>query len=106
MIGIEGASTTGSRSSTPSLVAHLLDGLGIDSDGWRAYATDDVDVFDALAWATYKLREPDQNMAFFAKTLLAGTVRHHWATNNNRMKAFLGTPLYVAMASPYPADWL
>lgn len=106
VVGFEGASVTGSRSSTPYLVSHLLDGLEIAPDGWKAYTSDDYSAFDAVAWANYKLREPDQNLEFFAKTLLTGSVRHHWATDNKTMKALLGTPLYVVMAAPYPEDWL
>src|SRR6185437_7872685 len=34
VVGNAGASATGSRSVTPSLVAHLLDGLGMSCQGW------------------------------------------------------------------------
>jgi uncharacterized protein DUF7019 len=37
VIGFEGAISTSSRSATPYLVAHLLEGLEIEPDGWHAY---------------------------------------------------------------------
>lgn len=106
VVNVEGASNTGSRSVTPCLVAHLLEGLEIAPEGWRAHSTDSADVFEAVAWATYKLREPDHNMEFFAKTLLTGSVRHYLGTGNKIMKGLLGTPLYVVMAAPNPTDLL
>jgi len=97
VVGNAGASATGSRSVTPSLVAHLLDGLGMSRQGWRVDRSgdDDYDIYSAIELATDHLKGPEQNLEFCAKTLLQG------ATG---MKILLGSPLYVALASPYPAD--
>ena len=97
VIGNVGASATGSRSVTPSLIAHLLDGLDMPRQGWcvDGYVIDDYDAYSAIELATDHLKGPEQNLEFCAKTLLQGAIG---------MKILLGSPLYVALASPYPAD--
>ena len=106
VIGNAGASATGSRSVTPYLVAHLLDGLDMSVQGWRADrkhdGDDDCDTFSAIALATDHLKGPEQRLEFYAKTLLRGEFSD--GEHQKRMKVLLGSPLYVAMASPYPAD--
>lgn len=101
VIGFEGASSTGSRSSTPYIVNHLLKGLGIDSDGWRAY-DDDQHALEAVTIATYKLKGPKQNLEFVAKTLLEGESRSSIFTNDKWVHCVLGTPIYVELLPPFP----
>jgi len=110
VLGFQGANSTGSRSSTPYLVARLLEGLDIDPRGWDSFrdgepATED-DVMVAVASATYTLKQPDQELEFVAKTLLKGNVRHGIYTDDRRVNCVLGTPLYVAMVSPGMNDRL
>lgn len=104
VMGNVGASATGSRSVTPNLVAHLLDGLAMPLDGWRAdrkrSGDDDLDTYEAIALATDNLKGPEQNLEFCAKTLLSG----EFVNRKTATKVLLGSPLYVALASPYPAD--
>jgi hypothetical protein len=50
--------------------------------------------------ASENLKGPEQNLEFCAKTLLLGELR----TGKSLKKALLGSPLYVALASPYPDD--
>jgi hypothetical protein len=106
VIGNAGASATGSRSVTPYLIAHLLDGLAMSREGWGAYqkydSDDDFDTFSAVKMATDHLKGPEQNLEFYTKTLLRGKL---WGSHGQvGTKVFLGSPLYVAMASPYPED--
>jgi len=108
VMGHEGATSTYSRSCTPALVTALL--RGIESGLAEPPASEDPregedEVYKAIAIAQHYLRPPTQNLEFFAKTLMAG------ATHGCRpyigvpeVKVVLGTPLYVAMAAPYPKD--
>jgi uncharacterized protein DUF7019 len=104
VLGFEGASSTGSRSATPSLVAHLLQSLDIDPTGWRAFGPDrdTREVCEAVAIATYKLKGPVQNLEFVARTLVTGKARHTIFTDDKTRYCVLGTPLYVALMPPYP----
>ncbi len=108
VIGNVGASATGSRSVTPYLVAHLLDGLGMSLQGWRADGRhnddDDHDTYSAIALATDHLKGPEQNLEFYAKTLLRGEFSDPYCRGEGMTRVLLGSPLYVALASPYPAD--
>lgn len=108
VVGFQGATCTGSRSSTPALVGALLKGTGIkgkgwEGDGWTSYC-DEEDALAAVMWATETLRPPNTNLEFVAKTLLSGKVRDSILTNNKFMRSLLGTPLYVAVVSPVPID--
>lgn len=104
VIGNAGASATGSRSVTPNLVAHLLDGLDMPLEGWRAdrkqTSENDSDTYEAIALATDNLKGPEQNLEFCAKILLSG----EFVDRNTVKRVLLGSPLYVALASPYPDD--
>lgn len=109
VVGVQGASSTGSRSVTPYLVAHLLEGLDINPQGWNAWFEEEGrehQTFQAVAAASHQLRPPDQNMEFFTNTLLTGKVKHPLFTEDKILKCVLGSPLYVAMAAPYPDDWV
>ena len=97
--GLQGASSTGSRSATPYLVGHILEGLGINPEGWDSFKNGEYEVMVAIACATHALRPPAQNLEFVAKTLLTGHVRHPIYTNNEKTKCILGTPIYVAMVN-------
>jgi hypothetical protein len=105
VIGNAGASATGSRSVAPYLVAHLLDGLDMSREGWRFNPTcsdDDSDTYHAISLATDHLKGQEQNLEFYAKLLLQGEL---WDSKRQEtIRVLLGTPLYVAMAHPYPAD--
>lgn len=108
VVGFQGASSTGSRSSTPSLVGALLKGTGTNGRGagagdWNA-DYDDQDALDAVMWATETLRPPNTKLEFVAKTLLTGKVRDNIFTKSKLSRAVLGTPLYVAMVSPVSID--
>lgn len=113
--GFEGSSSTTSRSATPYIVHHLLQGLEIPSEGWNSspnYDGDEGQTFEAIALATSQLRGPLERFEFVAKTLLKGTTRHSIVTNGERRNCLLGTPLYVAYAGnqkapdPWKAPWL
>ncbi len=107
VVGVAGSTSTGSRSITPYLVGHLLHGLGTPIEGWNAYPprqdTDD-DLCHALALATDHLKGPVQNLEFFAKTLTTGTFLDRQGGTTTVRIALLATPLFVALASPYPED--
>lgn len=108
VIGFHGATSTGARSSTPYLVGRLLEGLGIKEQGWSAFGSWSGSglVYQGIAIATHSLRPPEQVLEFAARTLLVGSVRHAIYTNDERLQCLLGTPLYVALAPPYPSDLL
>jgi|HubBroStandDraft_5_1064220.scaffolds.fasta_scaffold06411_7 hypothetical protein len=97
VLGFEGATATSSRSSTPYLVAHLLEGIGISSEGWDAFNAEYRDAFEAVLWATHNLHGPDQTLEFFAKTLLKGHAQEPIITKGKRKQCVLGTPLYVSL---------
>lgn len=80
----------------------------MEPEGWRAYApTDDTEyqAFVAVAFATDHLKGPLQNLEFYAKTLLTGKVVDRQHGHEDWRRVFLGTPLYVALAAPYPPDF-
>src|SRR6266567_7063617 len=66
VIGFEGATSTSSRSATPYLVAHLLDGLEVEQAGWHAYEGRQH-ALEGMTVATYKLHGPEQNLEFVAR---------------------------------------
>lgn len=104
VLGLQGATSTGGRSSAPYLVGALLKGLGINTKGWdsfgEAYESTEYNVMTAVSCATHTLRPPDQQLEFVAKTLVQGRVRHALYTKDKRLNCILGTPLYVALVSP------
>lgn len=104
--GNAGCAATGSRSVTPFLVTHLLDGM--PSEGWNAYPIrgndDDQSTYEAIVLATDNIRPPDQNLEFISKTLLLGKHLDSGKGRKKTMCVLLGSPLYVALASPYPDD--
>lgn len=108
VIGMAGMGNTGSRSHTPFLVRHLVKGLELAPDGWRAAIVDEDDgeALQAVAYATHMLRKGSTKCAleFFAKTLLVDRVQHDVITNGEDMGCILGTPLYVALASRHPDE--
>lgn len=104
--GNAGCAATGSRSVTPFLVTHLLEGM--QTEGWNAYRTlgmnDEQSTWEAIALATDNIRPPDQNLEFFSKTLLQGRHPDSKTGRKENIRVLLGSPLYVALASPYPDD--
>jgi len=114
VVGMQGMTSTGSRSVTPYLVEYLLAGLGVPNEGWEAHPSyDDSEqhTYEAIVLATSQLRGPTQEMEFVAKTLLKGPVRHPIVTRGERRTCLLGTPLYVAFGrsvhipDPWQSPW-
>lgn len=99
-VGFHGASATGSRSVTPYLVAHLLDGLGIDQRGWCTHRKhdDQYDVFEAIVLANQYLKGITTELIFTAKTLMVGAARNYATNEKYMMPCILGSPLFVEMA--------
>lgn len=108
VIGHEGATSTYSRSSTPELVDALC--RGIETGQYEPQPWDDKReaedrVYRAIAIAQHYLRPPTQNLEFFAKTLMAGkTYDAEQYIGIKDARVIVGTPLYVALAAPYPND--
>jgi hypothetical protein len=108
VMGNEGAASTHSRSCTPALVTALL--RGIETGQPEPPPTEDPragedEVYNAMAIAQHYLRPPSQNLEYFAKTLMVGRAlgcEHFIGVPN--VRAVLATPLYVALAGPYPND--
>jgi uncharacterized protein DUF7019 len=108
VIGNFGASSTGSRSVTPHLVAHLLQGLGVPQDGWNTIRNlgdeFDYDTCSAIALATDHLKGPEQILEFYAKTLWTGRFTDPYSGTKGMTDVVLGSPIFVSLASPYPQD--
>jgi hypothetical protein len=107
VIGHEGATSTTSRSSTPALVDALCH--GIESGEFEPFHPEEEreedQIYRAIAIAQHYLRPPTQNLEFFAKTLMDGTIHGvEQYIGIEETKVILGTPLYVALAAPYPSD--
>jgi hypothetical protein len=108
VIGHEGATSTYSRSSTPELVDALC--RGIETGQYKPQPWDDKRetedrVYRAIAIAQHYLRPPTQNLEFLAKTLMVGkTYDAEQYIGIKDANVILGTPLYVALAAPYPSD--
>jgi hypothetical protein len=107
VIGHEGATSTYSRSSTPALVDALCRGIET-GEFERVYPKEEREedgIYRAIAIAQHYLRPPTQNLEFFAKTLMVGDVIGvEQYIGIDKTKVILGTPLYVALAAPYPND--
>ena len=98
VIGFSGAGNTGSRSVTPYLIAHLLNGLDIPTKGWQATGPrrdTEQNTLQAIIVATQYLTGPDLQMDFVAKTLLHSRGRD-FLGSSQQVNILLGTPLYVA----------
>jgi hypothetical protein len=97
VVGHEGATSTHSRSATPTLARWLLSGL---QQGKRPKSQDESDereVFTGMAVAQHYLRPPTQKVEFVAKTLAVGKVLGMEPfIGVKKAKAILATPLYVA----------
>jgi hypothetical protein len=106
--GCEGATSTHSRSITQVLVETLLRGIehgvtDLTDDEHDRDVKDDL--FRAIAIAQHYLRPPTQQLEFFARTLLHGkTHRAEMYIGVPDVRVILGTPLFVALAHPYPQD--
>ncbi len=107
VIGHEGATSTYSRSSTPALVDALCRGIET-GEFERVYPKEEREedgIYRAIAIAQHYLRPPTQNLEFFAKTLMVGDIIGvEQYIGIDKTKVILGTPLYVALAAPYPSD--
>lgn len=107
VIGHEGATSTYSRSSTPALVDALCRGIET-GEFERVYPKEEREedeIYSAMAIAQHYLRPPTQNLEFFAKTLMVGyIIGVERFIGVDKTKVILGTPLYVALAAPYPND--
>jgi hypothetical protein len=104
--GNAGCAATGSRSVTPFLVTHLLEGM--QTEGWNAHRTrgtnDEESTCEAIVLATDNIRPPDQNLEFFSKTLLQCRFPDSKSGRKGIIRVLLGGPLFVALASPSPDD--
>lgn len=99
IIGHEGATSTWSRSSTPTLVRWLLSGLhkGKRPTAWGDMREEEDEVFRAMAVAQYYLRPPTQKIEFVAKTIATGHVTGmNPFIGVDKARVILATPLYVA----------
>lgn len=103
VVGHEGATSTWSRSATPTLTRWLLSGLHkgerpkpyIPFGGFPREEEDEVYV--AIALALHYLRPPTQQVEFVAKTIAVGEIRGVESyIGVDSVKAVLATPLYVA----------
>lgn len=108
VMGHEGATSTYSRSCTPALIRALL--CGIESGLPEPPPSEDprdgeAEVYAAMAIAQHYLRPPTQNLEFFAKTLMVGNAyRCEQYIGIENVTTILGTPLYVALSTPYPDE--
>jgi hypothetical protein len=100
--GCYGATATGSRSTTPTLVRFLREGM---EDGdvsacrqpWIEAHDEDQELCSAMALANHYLRGPVQSLEFVAKVLWCS--RKHMRIRpfaDGHGQAILATPLYVA----------
>ncbi len=99
VVGHEGATSTWSRSSTPTLVKWLLSGLqkGDRPTVWDDPRSEENEVFTAMAVAQYYLRPPTQTTEFGAKVIATGYVeRLDHFIGTKKARVILATPLYVA----------
>jgi hypothetical protein len=110
VLGHEGATSTWSRSSTPTLTRWLLSGL----EGGRPTSAqwcevgdlpsmrdEEDEVFRAMTVAQHYLRPPTQTVEFVAKTLAVGEViGMEPFIGVKKARAILATPLYVALLKP------
>jgi hypothetical protein len=109
VIGFYGATSTGSRSATPSLVAFLLAGLETGEppkypDCWDMRAEEDQ-LHTAMAIAHHFLRPPIQQLEFVAKVLMHNEAHggQRWLGEESAA-VILGTPLYVDQVHPCMED--
>lgn len=111
--GFQGATSTHSRSATPTLVEWLLGGMS-DGDGHlgalrqKARVLGDGMLYEAVGIALHYLRPPTQQLEFLAKTISVGTLYgfEHMTGFNGETKIVLGTPLYVQQTNMIPEDEL
>jgi hypothetical protein len=109
VVGHDGATSTYSRSSTPTLVRWLLAGLEHDSPPeiplLMEKRSEESELFSAIAVALHQLKPPTQELEFLAKTLATGTLYgHEHITGLPEAKVILGTPLYVVQTHPLPEE--
>lgn len=100
VIGNSGSASTDSRSSAPSIIGEILSGLDMPLAGWRtAPRLRDMDhhgTYEAIKWANRNLSwAPEQNMEFYAKTLLKGD---YLDDDGQSIRVLLGSPIYVALS--------
>ena len=88
VIGWEGATSTWSRSATPTIVHWLMAGLQQDGPPtsllWWDEKREEDELFAAMAIALHNLKPPTQDLEFLAKTLTSGTVSGY--------ESFIGVP--------------
>jgi len=108
VVGHDGATSTHSRSSTPTLVRWLVKGLykeeELDRQRRRLEIGLDGDLYESVAVALHYLNPPTQQLEFLAKTLSLGEVYgglEHF-TGFPSTSVVLGTPIYVCQSRPLP----
>jgi hypothetical protein len=107
VLGHAGATSTYSRSATPTLVRWLVSGLYNEDDveqrHRRVKAGLDGDLYESIGVALHYLRPPTQQLEFLAKTLAVGKsygLEH--MTGFAETTVVLGTPICVYQAHPLP----
>lgn len=103
VLGQDGATSTHSRSYTPTIVRWLLSALETDKPPtirpWIEKHSEDQELSGAMAAALHNLRPPTQELEFLAKTLFEGEIhRHEHLIGVSSAKVILGTPLYVILS--------
>ena len=102
--GHKGATSTYSRSATPSLVKWLLSGLHKGAPPEKTWweQTTETHVYQAMAVALHEFPPPSISMQFLAKKLCSGTLNHYeYMIGVDQARMLLGTPIWVAEAPPY-----
>ncbi len=108
VLGHEGATSTWSRSNTPTIVRWIVEGLKYEGTPkipeWRDKHFEESELFSGVAVALHYLRPPTQELEFLAKTLAVGITHNKHLTGVPEAKVVLGTPLYVVLTNPMPND--
>ncbi len=109
--GAYGITSTASRSSTPTLVRFLREGLETGDAPlpiWPDSERSELDeMYEAMFIANYYLKGPIQDLEFVAKVLCRETQsgQGRWADGNDgEIDVILATPLYVAQVNPMIVD--
>jgi hypothetical protein len=109
VLGHSGATSTYSRSATPTLVRWIVKGLYSDKDidTLRSEFKSGIngDLFEGICVALHYLKPPTQQLEFLAKTLCIGKsygLKH--MTGVDETNVVLGTPLYVQQTHRLPDE--
>jgi hypothetical protein len=109
VIGMDGATSTNSRSYGPIIARWLMAGLEKDAPpdypDWWDRGSETQALFGGMAAALHNLKPPTQELAFLARTLTHGTLNgHQHLTGVSKSQMILGTPIFVEQVSPAPEE--